>query len=93
MTGNAHLFASIALIFWLPLSLLGPSLLRPPLACAALMVGAVMFLPVHVAFDLRGMRPIGKEEMASLGLLLASVFHFDSCRRNRAWDSRLSSSS
>lgn len=74
--GGATLVAYVVMVLWIPISFFVLFTVRPSLACASLMVGAVMFLPVGVGIDLRGLPPIGKEEMASLGLLLAGLFRF-----------------
>jgi len=74
--GGVSALAYIVLLLWLPISFIGVSVLRPTLACASLMIGAVMFLPNHAAFDMRGMPPIDKEAMASLGLLLACIVRY-----------------
>ncbi len=76
MTGSATLVAYVAMILWVPISFLVIYWMRPSLACASLMIGAVMFLPVDVGIDLRGLPPIGKEEVASLGLLMACLLRY-----------------
>ncbi|MBW2419615.1 MAG: hypothetical protein JRH19_13795, partial [Deltaproteobacteria bacterium] len=73
MAASPNTFAYIALLLWAPVSLVAFAFLRPPVACGVLMLGAVMFLPVGVSFDLIGMPPLGKEELAGLFILMGGM--------------------
>ncbi len=75
---SPNAFAYIALLLWAPVSVAAFTVLRPPVACAVLVLGATMFLPVGTGFDLRGMPALGKEELASLFILVGGVVR---CRR------------
>lgn len=66
-------FAYLALLAWAPISVAAFSLLRPSLAAAAVLIGGVLFLPEGVGFDLPGLPPIAKPEVASLCALAGAL--------------------
>jgi hypothetical protein len=79
--------AYLALMLFVPLTALVFALLRPTLAVASLMLGAVLFLPEKVAFDPPGLPPLDKLSISALcclvGLLVTS--------RKRVFDARVGS--
>ena len=75
---SPNAFAYIALLLWAPVSVAAFTVLRPPVACAVLVLGATMFLPVGIGFDLKGVPAVGKEELASLFILVGGIVR---CRR------------
>ena len=66
----------IALLLWPVFTVFVVSQLRPALATATLLLGAILLLPTRVAFDFPLIPPIGREEIAALSLLAAAMlFH------------------
>lgn len=74
LLGDPNAFAYLALILWAPLSILVCKRLRPSLAVAVLLIGAVMFLPELVKFDLPLLPPFDKLSVANLWALIGCMF-------------------
>jgi hypothetical protein len=68
-----YVLTKVALILWIPIAAYFASSSRPPVAAAALMLGATMFLPERVAFNFPLVPPMGKAEIGQLSILVALV--------------------
>ncbi len=70
---SPNAFADVALLLWAPVCLAAFGSLRPPLACAVLMIAATMILPVGVAFDVDGLPPLGREQLTCIYIILGGL--------------------
>lgn len=66
--------AYLALLLLVPLTIVAFAMLRPTLACCAVYLGSLLFLPERVAFDAPLIPPLGKESLAVLCIGCALVF-------------------
>ena len=82
--GAVTLLVPLALIGWLPLSLLLFATLPPRRAALLLVVAGTLFLPVG-GYDLPGLPDYTKESAIAYGLLMG-ILAFDSRRRKHCWD-------
>lgn len=67
---SANIVAYLALILWLPFSLLIFSTFRPQLAVLLTVVGGILFLPEVVTFDFPLVPPLEKNAIANLSALI-----------------------
>lgn len=70
------LIAKIALVLWPLISAITVSAQRPAVAGGLLLVGAILFLPTRVVFDFPAAPPLGREEIASLSLLVLACIRY-----------------
>ena len=68
-----NLFASVALLLWIPIGLSLFALLRPPVAAAVTLIGASLLLPCAYGFDFPGLPTLDRELIASLAALAGCV--------------------
>lgn len=66
-----NIVAQLALLVWLPFSLWIGSVMSAPRAVATIMIGAAMFLPERVGYDLPLLPALDKHTVASLSALAA----------------------
>ncbi|MCG8591484.1 MAG: hypothetical protein MJE66_19485 [Proteobacteria bacterium] len=70
----ANPLAYLSLLLFVPLCFYVFRRFRPPVAAFGLILGAAMFLPQRIAFDLPGLPVLGKEPISYLGVLAAALY-------------------
>ncbi len=70
---SANLVAYVALIVFAPVAVAIYGVVRPTLATAAVLLGAVMYLPERVNFDPPGLPPFDKATIGGLAALVGSA--------------------
>jgi hypothetical protein len=73
LTGNPNLLAWIALVCCLPVSLIIVALWRPAVSVPLVLVGAQMFLPPVIGFQVVGLPVLDKDIIAPLSALLGCL--------------------
>ncbi len=71
---HANIIAQIALIGWIPVSIVLFLTLRPFVASALTLLGAVLLLPTRIAFDFPGLPAFSREVIAVLAATLGCLF-------------------
>ncbi len=66
-----NVFAYLALLAWIPLTLLLFTGMRPAVAAAATLLAGQLILPGGVSFNLPGLPPVGREEIATFAAILS----------------------
>lgn len=64
--GQPNALAYLALFLWVPLSLFVFQRYKPTVACALLLLGGIMFLPVGLDFDLPALPSFDKQSITTL---------------------------
>lgn len=71
--GAPNILAYLALLMWPVLAMVFFAWTRPPIACAMVLVGGVMFLPAVVAFDAPLIPPLDKDLIPSAAALIGCL--------------------
>ena len=81
---HANILAHIALLSWVGVALLAFHVARPPVAAALVIIGAEMFLPAALSYDLPVIPPLDKQVIPALSALVACIlFSWKSLARSR----------
>lgn len=68
------IIATLALVGWVPLSVLLFTTMRTERAAAVVLIGGIMFLPELAEFDFPGVPPLGKQGVAVLCVLGGAIY-------------------
>ena len=68
----------IALILWIPISLIAMNSLGPGRGAVITIIGASLFLPNMVGFDFPLVPPLGKQEIATIAALVGAALYLAS---------------
>lgn len=71
---SANIFSYVALLSWIPISLIMFSYLRPQTATALALLGAILLLPETVGFDLPIVPEFDKQSAGALGALFGCMW-------------------